>query len=463
MSNSNTSNDSAPSRAGDQEATGKLLAAPSSDETQTQMTSQSAHSNTSNENEERIPEAGTKISDPNEGTELLATNKERPWQQWYVALKESFPTYSAIHIAFFITTVFASLFILKDFSGNARPISSLWESWHHWDTGIYMAIARVGYDNIGRTPFFPLFPLLTRIAMFIFQDSLISALFVSNVLGAAVLMILYRIVKEDFDSKVAQRTILYLSIFPTAFFLAAGYTESTFLFMTLLMFYNLRKGNWWIAGFLGLLASIARSSGLLLALPFYYEYLRQHDFTLTQFKFRNLRRDLLAGLLIPLGLALFALFCYWKFNDPLAFSHQEAYWGRSLTLPWNGLAKAITHMSKSGGALNFLALRTAIDVAADLLALILILLMVVGPWRFKPNYWSYFFYAGITYLFFMLLPATGDAPLQSTSRYVLALFPIFIILARMGKNRTFHISYIAISGTLLFFLLTQFLTGHWVL
>jgi hypothetical protein len=172
---------------------------------------------------------------------------------------------------------------------------------------------------------------------------------------------------------------------------------------------------------------------------------------------------MLAGLLIPLGLALFALFCYWKFNDPLAFSHEEAYWGRSLTLPWNGLVSAITHMSESGGALNFLALRTAIDVAADLLALILILLMVVGPWRFKPNYWSYFFYAGITYLFFMLLPAAGDAPLQSTSRYVLALFPIFIILARIGENRMFHISYVAISGALLFFLLTQFLTGHWVL
>jgi hypothetical protein len=45
---------------------------------------------------------------------------------------------------------------------------------------------------------------------------------------------------------------------------------------------------------------------------------------------------------------------------------------------------------------------------------------------------------------------------------MLMLFPTFIIMARLGKNRTFHLHYMLISGALLFFMLTQFLTHHWI-
>jgi hypothetical protein len=49
------------------------------------------------------------------------------------------------------------------------------------------------------------------------------------------------------------------------------------------------------------------------------------------------------------------------------------------------------------------------------------------------------------------------------SRFMLELFPGFILLAVLGKYRMVHMCYLMISGSVLFFLLTQFLTGHWVL
>jgi len=49
------------------------------------------------------------------------------------------------------------------------------------------------------------------------------------------------------------------------------------------------------------------------------------------------------------------------------------------------------------------------------------------------------------------------------SRYMLEIFPAFIMLAAFAKYRIFHLNYLFVSGTLLFFLLMQFLTGHWVL
>jgi hypothetical protein len=48
------------------------------------------------------------------------------------------------------------------------------------------------------------------------------------------------------------------------------------------------------------------------------------------------------------------------------------------------------------------------------------------------------------------------------TRFVLEIFPAFIMLARIGKSRTLHLSYCMVSGAIFFFLLTQFLTGHWV-
>jgi len=55
-------------------------------------------------------------------------------------------------------------------------------------------------------------------------DPFIAGLVISNVAGLGMLIALYRLVEEDFDSERAYRTALYLSVFPTAFFFSAAYT-----------------------------------------------------------------------------------------------------------------------------------------------------------------------------------------------------------------------------------------------
>jgi hypothetical protein len=77
----------------------------------------------------------------------------------------------------------------------------------------------------------------------------------------------------------------------------------------------------------------------------------------------------------------------------------------------------------------------------------------------------YGFYAGILYIFLQLFPnsGTGLFPLESVGRFMLELFPAFIVMAAVGKNKTFHASYLMVSAAVLFFLLTQFLIGRWVL
>jgi len=379
------------------------------------------------------------------------------WSKWYAAFKYVLPFYITIHIAFFLITCLSVLFILKDFSAPSMSFPGLLSLWLRWDTINFRAIAVNGYTILRLTAFFPLYPLLERSFIFITHNALIAGLIVSNLAGLGMLVVLYRLVQEDFDHERALRTILYLSVFPAAFFFAAAYSESLFLFLSLLSFYHMRHAHWWLAGLFGFLAVLTRTTGFFLFIPFCYEYLRHHNFNL-----KTIRFDIASCIGFFAGIGIFALYCYIVFHDPLAFSHAEAFWNRKLSIPGYGMLRSVKAIIVSQGILSFQAFRNILDLVPDLFIGVLVILGFVGPWKFPGNLRVYIICAATLYLFPQLFPFGGLYPLESMSRYLLAVFPAFIVLAGIGKNRTFDISYLMISSFLLFFLLIQFLTGHWI-
>lgn len=381
-------------------------------------------------------------------------------QKWLQATWRILPVYIAVHIGFFLTTCLSFLFTHRDFDGTYVPFRALPEAWHHWDTGYYMVIAKFGYQQPYQTAFFPLYGLLECALLPITHNPLVAGLLISDVAGFFLLIVLYQLIREDFNEERANSTVLYLSLFPTAFFLAAGYNEALFLCLAVLSFYNMRHGQWWLAGLFGFFASLTRSAGIFLLFPFCYEYLRQHEFNIKRIRF-----DVVSGGLIAAGIGVYALYCYYRFHDLLAFSHAQAHWNHLFEPPWYGIIGSITAINESGGLIGFQAIRNLLDLVPDLMMLVLIVLIFVGPLKFPRSLWSYGIYAAVVYVFLQLFPVggTGLFPLQSVGRYLLELFPAFIILAAFSKYRMFNINYLVISGALLFFLLTQFLTGHWVL
>lgn len=396
------------------------------------------------------------------GAAQVAEAHELPfWRKWWVAFREVFPVYMAVHVAFFVISCLAGLFTIRDFYWAAFPRYTLWQSWYRWDTGLYMDIAKNGYTTLSHAAFFPLYPLLERYVAYItHNDLLLAGLLISDVAGLILLMVLYQLVCEDFDRERATRAVLYLSIFPTAFYLASGYNESLFLCLCLLCFYEMRHGRWLLAGVFGFLAAFTRSAGLLLAVPFCYEYLRQREWNPLRIRF-----DVLSVALIPLAVGIYAIYCNYQFHDFLAFSHVESmFWNRHLHTPWYGFERSFRAIAISNGFLSFQSLRNLTDLIPDLLVLALIVLGFVGPWRFPRRLWVYGVYSVSLYVFFMLFPmdGTGLFPLQSTGRFMLEVFPAFITLAALGKYRLINMNYLLPSGAVLFFLLAQFLTGHWV-
>ena len=379
------------------------------------------------------------------------------WRGWFAALRCVFPIYLATHLALLILTYCAALFSLGNFSTKSLPLTTLFTSWDRWDSSHFTYIASNGYTTAWRTAFFPSFPLLEHLLAFLTGNPFVAGLIVSNVAGLLMLAVFYRLVLEDFDRAQAWNSALYLAVFPTAFFFAAAYNESLFLLFTLLSFYYMRRSSWWLAGLFGLLASFTRSAGICLLLPFCYEYLRQHDFSL-----QKVRVDALASAGAAAGIGIFALYCYYRFHDLLAFSHAQVVWSRSMHGPWHGLIDAAVIVLHRA-VLSFDSIHNVIDLSICLFILALVILAFIGPWKFSGAYRVYGLYAVIIYLFSLIFPISGGVPLGAFSRYMLEVFPAFILLAAIGKKPQANLYYLMLSLPLLAFLLLQFLTGHWII
>ena len=401
---------------------------------------------------------------------------QQKWQVtlelWWKAVLAILPTFLITRFLFLLLTYFGVvLFTLPNYSNEALPGEALLYSWYRWDAVRFGTIAANGYVSLEYAAFFPLYPFLERlISMLFHNDVYLAGILISNLAFIGTLIVLYRFVETEFDSATANRTTLYLAIFPTSFFFFAAYNESLFLLLMLLSFYTMRRALWWRAGIFGGLAVLTRSAGLLLLPIFIYEFLRQTLPKTQQLQqawqhrqYRCALRKisyLLAALLIPLGLGIYAFYLNLKFHDPLAFSHAQAQWRVGPSLPWYAFLVIINNVMTSS-PYTFAISHSVIDLAAFLFFLMLLILCFVGSERFTMSQWSIPVFGLLALLYPLIFPGLYNTPLASMERFVLEIFAGFILLARLGRRPWFHQWYLIFSLAMLAFLTLQFLTDHW--
>ncbi|GAC1325410.1 MAG: membrane protein [Chloroflexota bacterium] len=335
--------------------------------------------------------------------------------------------------------------------------------WQQWDTVWYIQIAQRGYAwhrAAGTSPaaFFPLFPTLLRTGVVISHRSYIFvALALSNACFLGALFYLWRLTRWELDEKTAGRTILYIAVFPTALFFFAGYSESLFLFLSVAAFYSLRRRQWIRAGMFVGLASVTRITGILLLLPFAYEYARYHNFRLRDMVFN---RSVVGLVLAPSGIVVFMLYLGWQIHDPLGFSHGQAAWQKAPTFElWVGFLETARHILLVDPAASFFQAHNVIEGGLGGLALLASILAT----RKLPA--SYALYLAAFWLLTLSEPAVAGGypvPLVSLSRYVLSLFPVFMYFGLMGNRTWFHNGYLVLAPAGLAVLTVQFLNGGWV-
>src|SRR5438477_3478437 len=160
-------------------------------------------------------------------------------------------------IALMLVTYFGFILLTAQKYSSSPVDAAFFSSWNHWDAANYVRIAQFGYQTPYDVAFFPLFPLLiTAFAHILGSWSyLLVGTIISNAALLGALFVIYQLAVETGGEQVAQRTLLYLCIFPTAFYFFAPYNESLFLLLTASTFLAMRQQRWWLAGLLGLLAA----------------------------------------------------------------------------------------------------------------------------------------------------------------------------------------------------------------
>jgi hypothetical protein len=392
--------------------------------------------------------------------------------RWGRAIGAALPAFIITRLVFLLLTYLGGiLFTVSNYAPDAMHWQEILYQWYRWDAIRFGEIATNGYATQDSAAFFPLYPVLEQIVSKILRlDVMVAGMLISNLALFGALVVLFRLVEMEFDSQTARRSVLYLSVFPGALFFFAAYNESLFLCFVLLSFYSLRRAHWWLAGVFGLLATLTRSAGLLLIVAFLCEFLRQQWPLLRRQQDRKQlaigASGLLALLLIPLGFGIFAFALSRSFHDPLAMVHAQQQWRTGLTAPWTSLVESV-RVLRSTSAFTFTAAHIWLDLGTFLFCLVLLLVGLVGPLRLNQDKWPFAIYGLLALWFAISFPLIAPAgglpydPLASMERFALEIFPVFIVLAWLGRRHGANLSYLLIALPLLAFLTLQFLTGHW--
>jgi hypothetical protein len=358
------------------------------------------------------------------------------------------------------------------------------EPMRQWDGSWYRLVAIEGYGgNTAKAAFWPLYPWLMDWGSAITGLSPESVGYlISNVTFFGALVLLYLLVSIDLDVPIARRTLWALALFPTAFFFTAVYTESLFLLLTVACLLAARKGNWWLAGIVGLLAALTRSAGIMLVAPMGVLFLQQYGFHP-----RRWFPSILPAALPALGPVIFG----WhlttvglKFDDWIEVQWQ---WYRFPAMPWetfrcatvgcvahvpnvdapqvhNGVDWSWVDMlldSPTWGTITSYEFRDAF-ARGDWLELVVTIaafaLVLIGIRRVP----LYYFALVLPPLIVPLFSPSSVHPLMSMPRFVLPMFPLFVVIALLIRNRTVGFTLATISAALMALFAMQFATWYWV-
>ena len=334
------------------------------------------------------------------------------------------------------------------FTASQIPLLAVWG---RWDAEHYIGIAANGYS--GTEPaFFPLYPVLIRLLGAVLGNILVAGLAISNVASFFALLYLYKLVEHEYNRQVAHRAIFYVSIFPTAIFFSAVYTESLFLCLTVASFYYLRERRWLTAGLFGFFAALTRVEGVLLVVPLLIEAalaLRAQRLDWWKWPGDTIVKPLLGMALVPLGLGTYMAYLWVLRGDPLYFSHVQAHWGRHFAPPWvsveHSVAILVAHVQPQTVA------NQALEITFTTL---MIAVLVLGFRRLRASY--------ISYMALSILIPMSTGSLMSMPRFALVLFPMFTLFGLWGAKPNVHNAILAFSMPLLGLFTVLFADWYWV-
>lgn len=310
----------------------------------------------------------------------------------------------------------------------------------HWDALRYESIWLHGYHDTVTAAFFPLFPYLVRAAGYVTGEQA-AALLIPNLAFAAALVLFHAEACSVFDTRRAGLATWALALWPWSVFFSYPYTESLFLLLTVGAFRLAAHRQWVLAGLAGALAAATRAPGVLLAFAFGAE----------AWVSRRIAGPVLAIVLTPVGLVLFALLLWHDLHDPIAFWHgQETFAGppRNPLFPIGEVVDMFTRQDPFKVESLGLPVLAAFVVAA------------IWVWRRLPL--RYGVYTAVTVLLFAY-QGYHLRQYHSVPRYLLADFACFFAFgAFLARYDRLQIPWTALSAMLMTVEAALYGAGHFI-
>lgn len=338
-----------------------------------------------------------------------------------------------------------------------------------WDSEYYLSQAVGGFDDPAvqaidgaaggdvslNYAFFPLYSVLIKglmVPLSIFKLTPIAAATLGGVLIAVLgtlmgMFALFDLTRDYLGEDGAFRTVFYMLIFPSGFFLAQVYTEGLFIGLTFGALALANRKKMLFAAILAAAAVWTRAAGAVLALPIGLYALR-HFYTgkiTGYFKPKAIFAGLMA--LVPV-----ASYFVWSRTELAASFHfvEKYYFGRGVFVFEPSMNGWKTAFESIFGTVHQTSIYYGIEfgiIGLGLAACFFCLRRYPAASLYSLLVWSVSFFSG--------------GP-QSMTRYVLTLPVVYIMLGKLGKNQVFDRVWTTVSILLLGLLAMLFTFNFWV-
>ena len=302
------------------------------------------------------------------------------------------------------------------------------QPWFRWDTVHYVGLAVNGYQaDLHNTVWPPLYPVLIELIDSVFHNPTLSALIVANLAAWVFFILLFGYAARFWGDKVARDALLWCAVFPTAFFLTAGYTESVYLVLSLACMWAAREHKWWAAGLTGALAVATRTQGIVLCLPIFIwmleDYLKTRRFNLV-----TAGKQVLAMACLPAAFGLHALYVRFGMQTLWPWEALREEWQISAGPPWVGLWGNITSFTTRAYMFDYAVAARVADTILPIVAIVILIMIAKKIPRAELAY------AAALVLMF-LSKMTADILTTSVARYLMSVYILFVGLALLVNNK----------------------------
>jgi hypothetical protein len=313
--------------------------------------------------------------------------------------------------------------VASPITSAARPMLDVLSS---WDGLWYLELVRSGYPRSvppdvtyhvaeARAAFFPLFPLVGRVADRILPGGDTTAvLLVNAVLGFLVVVLVGLIGQRLYGSRVGTAAATLTAVFPGSFVLSFAYSEALMMVLAAACLWCLVEREWTAAGVFAALATATRPNGVALvaacAVAAFFAIAERRDW-----------RSLTAVALGPLGFVVFQVWLARHTGESgVWFRVQREAWGEGASFGWTAIRNTIEAVT---GPL------TSPTDTITALSLVALAVLLVVSWKARlPLVLSAYSWAVVA---LMLAPATVTA----RPRFIFTAFPLFLGAAKWYESR----------------------------